>query len=296
MLLMLIVAFNLGGCVSEELEDDVLNYEPEEVVELSKLILTSNKRVINADGYETVSFSIKGYDKNDNVMSVSGAKLYKNGIEQSGMTFNSSIVGSYSFVVKVGNVMSNSVIINVEPDGSEKLLILKNSIDELFIENEMDYSKTVDLYNCYKEILGAYNSETVLAKYLELKELFIKTNNLELKNYANSKEFESNLFFMIVKYSIDNGGYFDKSSVILRGFTNVNSTLKLSLEKRDTEDKHVIKTLSYFNKSNSDELYKIDYSGFYINAKNRFGGYVGEKRVFWLRIYIKSGEVSMLTI
>lgn len=288
--MILVLMVGIIGCFSNN-----ENGGNEDSISLSRLVLSSNKTEITADGTDTVIFSVKGYDQNNNEITPTGVVLYKDGVAQSGMNFNSMIVGSYSFTAKSENVMSNSISINVTPAVTEKLLSLKNTIDEFIIENEMNYQQIVDIYNQYKAILGAYNNENVLLKYLELKELFEKTNNAELKNYASSKSFEMNLFFMIMKYSIDNAGYYDKTSVIVSSFKSVNNTLELSLEEKDSNDKNIIKPLSYFNKTNYTELYRMEYSYYYINAKNKFGGYVGEKLVWFHWIYPKSGLVSIYT-
>ena len=85
----------------------------EKVSTLTKIVLTTDKTSINSNGTDTVTFSAKGYDASNNEITLSGAALYKDGVVQSGMTFKTTVSGTYSFVIKSGNVTSNSITILV---------------------------------------------------------------------------------------------------------------------------------------------------------------------------------------
>ncbi len=104
MLFIVMVISFLSGCFSSE------ESSSEEIVELKRVILTSDKTEITADNTDTVKFTIRGYDQN-NVEITSDIKLYKDGVELIGTSFKTGTSGSYKFKAKTGTVTSNEITV-----------------------------------------------------------------------------------------------------------------------------------------------------------------------------------------
>lgn len=134
-------------------------------------------------------------------------------------------------------------------------------------ETEMTYENIVEINEKFKEVLGDYNYSDCLSKYEVLKQLFINSNDEELTTFANSDNFQKILFFMMIKYCIDNAGFKDKYSVVLSKFDNVSFYIP------------------------EDDPNTIRIGMFYSNAKNSFGAYTGEKLVLYVSIHCDTGYI-----
>ncbi len=128
---------------SNEIEINAKNY-------LKKLIIESDKSEIKSDNQEIAVFMIKTYDQTGEEIKNIGVKLYKNGVEYTGMSFKTEIAGEYKFTAKSEGVTSNEIKIKAnEPRKLKKIEIYADKT-EINANNEdiarISY-KTYDQYN-----------------------------------------------------------------------------------------------------------------------------------------------------
>jgi hypothetical protein len=115
-IVLMVVIF--GGCFGD---DD--NKSKVVLIELS-----SNIVKVSADDIEQVIFTATAYDENQEEKEAD-IKLYKDGVEYTGLTFKTAVAGSYKFTAKVGSVVSNEIIITSIANSSDFYLISNESLD-----------------------------------------------------------------------------------------------------------------------------------------------------------------------
>jgi uncharacterized repeat protein (TIGR02543 family) len=278
---MLIVLLALTGCSG----DDNDSGDSGSISEGYKLTVSSNDSGMGSVNKEPQK---DRYDKNEEVVLTANRKDGYVFDHWEGSGFNGNT--NNPLTLTINNDLT--IVAVFKEDISDDLYKIKNKIDDTVTNDEMYYEDAKEFYEIYEAVLGNYDNTNVMLKYLELKDLFKNSSNEELANYASSDEFEKNLFFMIIKHAIDEGGYIDKQSVILSDIADSSITLNIIDE---SSDEYIAKEFSYFTKDNYTELKNIRLKSFYINAKNSFGGYIGNKLVISVSISTTSDYVFWST-
>ncbi|BDU50100.1 clostripain-related cysteine peptidase [Haliovirga abyssi] len=168
-ILLVIVMMILGGCKSNK------------ITEVSKIVISSNKSNIRADGIEEVTFNVKFYNKNDEDLDENKADIYINGKKISNNIFKTSEVGDYVVQAKFESKDSNKIIIKA--DGKNKKVFMVY----LTGDSNLNGEETDDNGNNYY----SSSSDDVTRDLEEIKSSIIDKNNIDVYVYIDTKYSES---------------------------------------------------------------------------------------------------------
>lgn len=231
---------------------------------ISKIILNADKTTIEANGIDSVNFSINILDKENNEIKDKTAKIYVNGEEISTNKFSTQIEGNFKVYAECENIKSNEITITgqkileiIIPETTKVI----TSNEKIVIENYNTENGSIELSNITLEESGIKTGDVLVAgitnktplgflkKVKSIEEvngkLIINTENAEINEAIEQGR---------INVSIDL-----KSEDVINGFTNHKNISVITKEEAKRYDDNygyefIINIDEMIYKENGDEI------------------------------------------
>lgn len=128
--LMLLILSACGGGGGSDNNDEIVN-----------IVLKANKTTVAADNSDSIIFTVEGYDKDNNMLSVKNPKLYKDGAEYNSTTFKTNTAGTYKFIAELDNLTSNELTITatevINTEDNNAVITIEENTKEIIANTEI---------------------------------------------------------------------------------------------------------------------------------------------------------------